>query len=187
MRKTLGLADVVNAPDIIAGRDTVLVEARLGAKATDSASKDAYGAAKEMKAKAIAVEAYTGEATKYAELYKGFGDSFLGIIINKVTRHSKEREKSRQISIKVLAVIPEGRDCWQKRAELASVKGKINRQNAGELVELYAGRADTGFRVDYFKRKSKAAVIRQERADVTRGTETDCGARVSGQQPAADI
>lgn len=174
MRKTLGLADVVNAPDIIAGRDTVLVEARLGAKATDSASKDAYGAAKEMKAKAIAVEAYTGEATKYAELYKGFGDSFLGIIINKVTQSlvKKVKEEAAKYPIKVLAVIPESRVLLAVTvAELAeSIKGKIinKTENAGELVENYMlGVLTPDSGVDYFKRKSnKAAVIRQERADM---------------------
>ncbi len=38
------------------------MEATLGKNAGDAASKATYGAAKEMKAKAIAVEAYTGQA-----------------------------------------------------------------------------------------------------------------------------
>ncbi len=174
MKKTLGLADIVNAPDIIAGRDTVLVEANLGAKATDAASKDAYGAAKEMKAKVVTVETYTGEPSKYTALYKGFGDSFLGIIINKVPQSlvKKAREAAASSPVKVLGIIPENRILLAITvAELAeSIKGKIvnKQENAGELVENYmlgAMTPDSG--ADYFKLKTKkAAVIRQERADM---------------------
>jgi uncharacterized protein len=174
MRKTLGLADMVNAPDIIAGRDSVLVEARLGAKATDAASKDAYGAAKEMKAKVIAVEAYTGKPTEHADLYKGFGDSFLGIVTNKVPQGlvKKAREAAASSPIKVLGLIPENRILLAITvAELAeSIKGKIvnKKGDTTELVENYmlgALTPDSG--LDYFKRKTnKAAVIRQERADM---------------------
>lgn len=176
MRKTLGLADIVNAPDIIAGRDVVLVEAKLGKKASDPASKDAYGAAKEMKAKVIAVEAYAPDfkEVKHADLYKGFGDAFLGVIINKVPQSllKKAKEKAAAGAVKVLGVIPENRVLLAITvAELAeSIKGKIinKPENAGELVEnfmLGAMTPDSG--VYYFERKSKkAAVIRQERADM---------------------
>ncbi len=175
MRKTLGLADIVNAPDIIQGRDVVLVEARLGEKASDAASKDAYGASKEMKAKVIAVEAYTPDfsGVKYAELYKGFGDSFLGVIINKVPQSLLKKVKEAAAgAVKVLGVIPENRILLAITvAELAEgIKGKIINQtkNNDELVENYmlgAMTPDSG--VDYFIRKSKkAAVIRQERADM---------------------
>jgi BioD-like phosphotransacetylase family protein len=174
MRKTLGQADIVNAPDIIEGRDTVLVEARLGAKATDAASKDAYGAAKEMKAKVIAVETYTGKSTEYAALYKGFGDSFLGIIINKVPQSLAKKAKAEAASspVKVLGVIPENRILLaitvQELAE--SIKGKIvnKKGDAAELVENYmlgAMTPDSG--PGYFERKkNKAAVIRQDRPDM---------------------
>jgi len=174
MRKTLGLADIVNAPDIVEGRDTVLVEARLGAKASDPATKDVYSAAKSMKAKVIAVETYTGKPSKYDELYKDFGDSFLGIIINKVPQShlKKAKEMSAAALTKILAVIPENRILLAITvAELAeSIKGKIvnNTNNSGELVEnfmLGAMTPDSG--TDYFARKSrKAAIIRQDRADM---------------------
>jgi len=62
MKQILGLEDAVNAPDVIKGRDVVLVEASLGPAADDAASKATCGAAKEMKAQAIVVEAYSGEA-----------------------------------------------------------------------------------------------------------------------------
>ena len=174
MRKALGLADSVNAPDIIAGRDTVLVETTMGAKASDAASKDAYGAVKDMKAKVIAVEAYTGEPSTHAELYKGFGDSFLGVIINKVPQAmlKKAKEAAASSPVKVLGVIPESRLLLSITvAELAEgVKGRIvnKTENTGELVENYllgALTPDSG--TDYFMRKScKAAVIRQERPDM---------------------
>ena len=83
MRKVLGQSDV-NAPDVIKGRDVVLVEARLGPSADNAVSKATYGAAREMKARAIAVEAYTGQASRFIDVYKGFGESLLGIILNKV-------------------------------------------------------------------------------------------------------
>jgi uncharacterized protein len=176
MRKTLGLTDIVNAPDIIQGRDVVLVETRLGEKASDAASKDAYGASKEMKAKVIAVEAYTSDfsGVKYAELYKGFSDSFLGVIINKVPQSLLKKVKDTVTSgaVKVLGVIPENRILLAITvAELAeNIKGKIinKTKNNDELVENYmlgAMTPDSG--IDYFIRKSKkAAVIRQDRADM---------------------
>lgn len=174
MRKALGLTDVVNAPDIIEGRDIVLVETRLGARAEDPASKDAYGAAKEMKAKVIAVETYTGQPPKYTALYRSFGDSFLGVIINKVpqSRLKKAREEAGEGGVKVLGVIPENRILLAITvAELAeSIRGKIisGGEKAGELVENYmlgAMTPDSG--TDYFNRKSnKAAVVRQNRADM---------------------
>ncbi len=178
MRKTLGQADIVNAPDIVEGRDIVLVEAMLGATANDPASKDAYGAAKDMKAKVIAVETYTGRPSEYAALYQGFGDSFLGIVINKVpqalAKQAKEATAKNAASaeVKVLGFIPENRTLLAITvAELAeSIKGTIisNEDNAAELVENYllgAMTPDSG--TDYFSRKShKAAVVRQERADM---------------------
>ena len=174
MRKTLGQTDIVNAPDIIEGRDTVLVEARLGSKATDAASKDAYGAAKEMKAKVIAVETYTGKPTGYAGLYKGFGDSFLGIVINKVPQSlvKKARADAASSPVKVLGIIPENRILLAITvAELAeSIKGKIvnKKGDAAVLVENYmlgAMTPDSG--PGYFERKAnKAAVIRQDRPDM---------------------
>ncbi|OGN99525.1 MAG: hypothetical protein A2Y90_02475 [Chloroflexi bacterium RBG_13_52_12] len=178
MRKVLGLTDIVNAPDIVKGRDIVLVEARLGAKTEDAASKDAYGAAKEMKAEVIAVEAYSGQPSKYTALYKGFGESFLGVVINKVPQSQLQKAKeeaakqSAAAGVKLLGVIPENRILLALTVgELAeSIQGKLinNAENSGELVENYmlgAMVADSG--LDYFGRKSnKAAVIKQDRPDM---------------------
>ncbi len=178
MKQVLGQTDAVNAPDIIKGRDVVLVEAMLGHTPDDTLSKDTYGAAKEMQAKAIAVEAYTGEASKYADVYKGFGDSLLGVVINKVPESKlkqvkEEAEKQYTAAgIKVLGVIPENRTLLAVTVdELAEkIQGKIlnNPEKAAELVENYmlgAMVVDSG--LDYFGRKTnKAAIVRQDRPDM---------------------
>jgi len=178
MRKVLGLSDLVNAPDLIKGRDIVLVEATLGKKPGDATSKETYGAAKSMKARAIAVEAYSGEPSKYIDLYQGFGESLLGVIINKVPQSQLKRVKEEAAAqfgaagIKVLGVVPENRFLLAITiGELAeSIQGKIlnNADKAGELVENYMLGAlviDSG--PAYFGRKiNKAAVIRQDRPDM---------------------
>jgi uncharacterized protein len=178
MRKVLGLTDLVNAPDVIKGRDTVLVEALLGKKAGDAVSKDAYSAAKSMQARTIAVEAYSGEPSKYIDLYKGFGESLLGVVINKVPQSQVKRVKEAAVAqfgaagIKVLGIVPENRALLALTVgELAeSIQGKIlnNTNKAGELVENYmlgAMVVDSG--TEYFERKNnKAAVIRQDRPDM---------------------
>jgi BioD-like phosphotransacetylase family protein len=178
MKQILGLTDAVNAPDVIQGRDVVLVEAMLGPGADDTLSKDTYGAAKEMKAKAIAVEAYTGKASKYVDVYKGFGESLLGVVINKVPESQLKQVKDEATAqfgaagINVLGVIPENRVLLAVTVgELAEkIQGKIlnNAEKSAELVEnfmLGALVVDSG--LDYFGRKSnKAAIVRQDRPDM---------------------
>jgi BioD-like phosphotransacetylase family protein len=178
MKQILGLTDAVNAPDVIQGRDVVLVEAMLGPGADDTLSKDTYGAAKEMKAKAIAVEAYTGKASEYVEVYKGFGESLLGVVINKVPESQLKQVKDEATAqfgaagINVLGVIPENRVLLAVTVgELAEkIQGKIlnNAEKSAELVEnfmLGALVVDSG--LDYFGRKSnKAAIVRQDRPDM---------------------
>jgi BioD-like phosphotransacetylase family protein len=198
MRKVLGLSDVVNAPDIIKGRDIVLVEAGLGQSAGDAMSKATYGAAKEMKAKAIAVEAYSGQASKFTDVYKGFGESLLGVVLNKVPQSQLKRvreEATAQFSksgIKVLGVVPENRVLLAITVgELAEcLQGKIlnSAERSGELVENYmlgAMVVDSG--LEYFGRKSnKAAVIRQDRPDMQLAaleTPTKCLVLSGSSQP----
>jgi BioD-like phosphotransacetylase family protein len=178
MKQILGLTDAVNAPDVIQGRDVVLVEAMLGPGADDTLSKDTYGAVKEMKAKAIAVEAYTGKASKYVDVYKGFGESLLGVVINKVPESQLKQVKDEATAqfgaagINVLGVIPENRVLLAVTVgELAEkIQGKIlnNAEKSAELVEnfmLGALVVDSG--LDYFGRKSnKAAIVRQDRPDM---------------------
>ena len=178
MKQILGLTDAVNAPDVIQGRDVILVEAMLGQTADDAVSKDTYGAAKEMKARAIAVEAYSGKASGFIDVYKGFGENLLGVIINKVPESQVKRVKDEATAqfgaagINMLAVIPENRVLLAITVgELAeSVRGKIlnNPDKSGELVEnfmLGAMVVDSG--LDYFGRKNnKAAIVRQDRPDM---------------------
>jgi BioD-like phosphotransacetylase family protein len=198
MRKVLGLTDLVNAPDLIKGRDIVLVEATLGKKAGDAASKETYGAAKEMKAATIAVEAYSGKPSKYTDLYQGFGKSLLGVVINKVPQSQLKLVKEAAAAqfgaagIKVLGAVPENRALLAITVGeiAASIQGKIlnNADKAGELVENYmlgAMVVDSG--LDYFGRKSnKAAVIRQDRPDMQLAaleTATNCLVLGGSSQP----
>jgi BioD-like phosphotransacetylase family protein len=172
MKQILGLDDAVNAPDVIKGRDVVLVEAMLGPDADDTLNKQTYGAAKEMGAKVIAVEAYSGEASKYAEVYKGFGENLLGVVINKVPESKLKQVKEEASDINVLGTVPENRLLLAVTVgELAeSLQGKIlnNPEKSAELVENYmlgAMIVDSG--LDYFGRKSnKAAIVRQDRPDM---------------------
>jgi BioD-like phosphotransacetylase family protein len=178
MRRVLGISDDVKAPDIIRGKDVVLVEGTLGPDAGDSISQATYGAAKEMKAKAIAVEAYSGQASGFVDSYQGFGDGILGVIINKVPQSQlksvgdKAGAGFEAAGIKVLGVIPENRALLAMTVgELAdNIKGEIlnSADKSAELVDNYmlgAMVVDSG--LDYFGRKSnKAAIIRQDRPDM---------------------
>ncbi len=178
MRQVLGAGDVVNAPDIVQGRDAVLVEAELGIGPTDKLSKDAYGAAREMKARAIAVEAYTGRPSGYASVYKGFGADLLGVVINKVPASQMKRARAEAerdfgaAGIKVLGLIPEDRRLLAITvAELAaSIRGKIlnSPEKSGALVEQFMlGAMTVGSGLRYFnRRRNKAAIIHQDRADM---------------------
>ena len=178
IKQILGISNSVNAPDLIKGRDVVLAEGRLGPSSSDAVSQDTYGAVKEMKAKAIAVEAHSGQASKYIDAYKGFGENLLGVIVTKVPQSKLKQVQDDApaqfgaAGINVLGVLPEDRVLFAITVgELAdSLQGKIlnNAEKSAELVEnfmLGAMVVDSG--LDYFGRKSnKAAVIRQDRPDM---------------------
>ncbi len=198
MKQVLGLSDVVNAPDVFQGRDVVLVEAMLGSSADDAVSQVTYGAAREMKAKAIVVEAYSGQASDYIDSYKGFGESLLGVVLNKVPESqlkSMQDAASKQFGaagIDVLGVLPEDRALFAITVgELAdSIQGEIlnNAEKSAELVEnfmLGAMVVDSG--LDYFRRKSnKVAVVRGDRPDMQLAaleTSTRCLVLSSSNQP----
>ena len=178
IRSVLGTDDTVNAADVLKSGDIVLVEGMLGPDAADSVSQASYSSAKEMKARVIAVEAYTGKASKYTEIYKGFGDGLAGIIINKVPQSQMKKTKERagaafaDAGITLLGVLPENRRLLAVTVnELAeSLSGQIlnNTDKADNLVENYmlgAMIVDSG--LDYFGRKlDKAAIIRHDRPDM---------------------
>ena len=182
MRQVLGDTDVVNAPDVVRGRDVVLVEASLGKSPTERTSQDTYGAARSMKARAIAVETYVGTysgcASTYADVYKGFGADLLGAVINKVPPSQVKRVKEEagkqfaEAGIQLLGVIPEDRSLLAVTVgELAGrIQGKIlnSEEKSGELVEDYLlGAMVVGSGLGYFGRKvKKAAIIHQDRPDM---------------------
>jgi BioD-like phosphotransacetylase family protein len=198
MKQLLDLEDVVNATDVIMGRDIVLVEAGLGATPDDKQTKDTYGAAREMKARVIAVEAYTERLSGFTDVYRGFGDSLLGVVLNKVpeSRAKAVREKAKArfevAGTKLLGVIPEDRVLLAITiGELAeSIQGTVlnNPDKAGEVVENYMlGAMVVGSGTEYFKRKnSKAAVIRNDRPDMQLAaleTSTACLVISGGHRP----
>ena len=198
MKQILGLSNTGNAPDVIQGRDVVLVEGMLGASAGDTLSQDTYGAAKKMNAKVIAVETYTGGVPKYSDVYKGFGKSLLGVIVNKVPesqlKQAREEATARsgKAGIKLLGAIPEIRALLTVTVgELSErIQGTIlnNAEKSAELVESFmlgAMVVDSG--LDYFGRKSnKAAIVRQDRPDMQLAaleTSTKCLILSGSNQP----
>ncbi len=198
MKKIPGLEIIANESNPLKGRDIVLAEARLGKKTSDDASKEVYEAAKEMKARVIAIDAYTNQPMKSISLYKGFGGSLMGVIINKVPQGLLKRVKEEAAAkfgaegIKVLGVIPENRVLLAITVgELAEcIGGKIlnHKEKSGELVENFMlGAMVVGSGLDYFgRKKNKAVVIRSERLDMQLAaleTPTNCLVLSGGKIP----
>ena len=183
-------------------KDVVLAEGSLGVSADDKLSRAAYKAAKEMKARVIAVEVYSAGCPRFAEVYKGFGAHLLGVIINKAPQSQLKRikeeagERCKAAGIKLLGVIPENRVLLAITVgELAeSLGGKIlnNAEKSAELVENYMVGAmvvDSG--LDYFGRKTKkAAIVRHDRPDMQLAaleTQTTCVVLSGGDDAAKPI
>jgi BioD-like phosphotransacetylase family protein len=176
MKQIPGL-DIVSEAGL-AGYDIVLAEGRIGASLDDEASQTAFKTTQKMKADVIAVEAYSGENTRFINVYKGFGGSFLGVVVNKAPSSQLKRVRDEAgarltaAGIKLLGVIPESRVLLAVTVgELAaSLKGKLlnHPEKSDELVENYMLGAlvvDSG--ADYFGRKArKAAIIRHDRPDM---------------------
>ena len=195
IKQVLGLSDEA---DMSNGRDVVLMEGMLGSSSGDDLSQKTYSAAREMNAKVIVVEAYSEQISKYAEVYKGFGDNLLGIIINKtpVTQVKQVRDEASAkfgaMGINTLGVIAENRTLLSVTVgELAeSIQGKMlnNTEKTAELVEnfmLGAMVVDSG--LDYFGRKNnKAAIVRQDRPDMQLAaleTSTKCLVLTGSNEP----
>lgn len=175
MKRVAGSADLFDNAAAVRGEDTVLVEAMLGPRVSDA--KDTLAAVNKTDAKVIAVEAYTGQASKYIDIYKWF-DSLLGVILNKVPASQLKSVKEKAAAsysaagIKLLGVIPENRAILAVTiGEIAdAVKGKIlnNPEKSGELIENYMlGAMVVGSGIPYFERKTnKAAIIHRDRPDM---------------------
>jgi BioD-like phosphotransacetylase family protein len=181
----------------IKGFDIVLMEGRLAKGATTETSQAAYGLAEKTKAKVIAVESYSGESKHYNNVYKGFGGSFLGVVINKVPAGQVKRVQQEvgagleAAGTRLLGVIPENRVLMAvtigELAESLGARMLNNGEKSDDLVENYMLGAlvvDSG--LDYFGRKSrKAAVLREDRPDMQLAaleTSTTCLV-LSGEKP----
>jgi BioD-like phosphotransacetylase family protein len=178
MKQIPGLAVGTNAGELVKKNDIILVERGLGPDRGDALSRETYAAARKMKAKVIAVEAYSGQPSRFTDVYRGFGGDLLGVIVNKVPEsllkqeHEAAGSRFKAAGMKVLGVVPENRLLLAITVgQLAeSIGGKMLNQTekAGELVEnfmLGAMIVDSG--LGYFGRKSrKAAIIHQDRPDM---------------------
>jgi BioD-like phosphotransacetylase family protein len=194
-----GLADKIRqAYDKVAGgKDVVVVEGvwrlRPGAKPVESASE----VARALGAKVIIVEPYSAEldGAGLAAKYRGFGESLLGVVVNKVPvrRLGQVSEQlSRAGGAAVLGVLPEDRVLLGLTVgEIAErVDGEIlnDAGKSGEVVESFmlgAMVVDAG--PDYFGRKAnKAAVLRSNRPDMQLAaleTSTRCLVLSGGEKP----
>ena len=153
--------------------DVVIVE---GASAQNP--DNIHDVAKALNAKVIVVETYSKLKSMPVTSYKGFENSLLGVVLNKVPASQLQRardEASAQLGeagITLLGVLPEDRALFAITVgELADcIQGKIlnNAEKATDLVEslmLGAMIVDSG--PGYFGRKNnKAAVIRGDRPDM---------------------
>jgi BioD-like phosphotransacetylase family protein len=172
------------------GKDMVIVEGMLGQNADEIA--------KALNARVIIVEAYSEQASRFIDDYKRFGESLLGIVLNKVPGSQLKRMQDEASAhfgaagINVLGVLPEDRLLFAITiSELAdSIQGKIlnNTEKSVELVEnfmLGAMVVDSG--LEYFGRKSnKAAVVRGDRPDMQLAaleTSTRCLVLSGSNQP----
>jgi len=150
------------------GKDIVIIEG----------SSEQYPAASEIAtalgAKVIIIEAYSKELLKAADSYQRFGQSLLGVILNKVpeTRMEQARSEATKKGVTILGILPEDRSLIALTVgELAeSIQGEIliDANQSSELVEnimLGALGLDPG--PDYFSRKAnKAVVLKSERPDL---------------------
>jgi BioD-like phosphotransacetylase family protein len=181
---------------IAEGREVVIVEGvwrlRPGAKPVEPAAEVAVA----LGARVIVVEPYSEELTvaKLAAGYRGFGESLLGVVVNKVPARRLE-QLSEQLSggeVAVLGLLPEDRYLFGLTVgEIARrVDGQIlnDAAKSDEVVEnfmLGAMVVDAG--PLYFGRMAnKAAVLRSGRPDMQLAaleTSTRCLVLSGGQEP----
>jgi len=192
-----GLADKIKtAYDKVAkDKDVVIVEGvwrlRPGAKPIEPAAE----VAKALEAKVIVIEPYAEGLTgdKLAASYSDFGESLLGVVVNKVPLRRLEIVSERLSGgVVVLGVLPEDRTLFGLTVgELAEqVGGEIlnDAEKADEVVEnLMLGGMIVDPGPDYFGRKAnKAAVLRSDRPDMQLAaleTSTRCLVLSGGVKP----
>ena len=161
------------------GKDVVIVEGMCGQSPDDSLSEAAYEIAEALRAKVMAVEGYSnGSSPKFINSYKGFGESLLGMVLNKVPRSQLKHVceeitgKFGEAELRILGVLPEDRILFTLTiGELAdSIEGEIlnNAEKSVELVEnIMVGAMAVDSGLNYFGRKvNKATVVRGDRPDM---------------------
>lgn len=156
------------------GKDVVIVEGvwrlRPGAEPVEAA----YEVVKALKARVIVVEPYSAELaeTDLSAKYRGFGESLLGVVVNKVPAGRLEALSEQLSSGVVLGVLPEDRVLFGLTVgEIAErVDGEIlnDAGKSKEVVESFmlgAMVVDEGS-LYYGRKANKAAVLRGDRPDM---------------------
>jgi len=156
------------------GKDVVIVEGvwrlRPGAEPVEAA----YEVVKALKARVIVVEPYSSELaeTDLSAKYRGFGESLLGVVVNKVPAGRLEALSEQLSSGVVLGVLPEDRVLFGLTVgEIAErVDGEIlnDAGKSKEVVESFmlgAMVVDEGS-LYYGRKANKAAVLRGDRPDM---------------------
>ena len=160
------------------GKDVVIVEGVWRQRPGGKPIEAPYEIVKALDTKVLIVEAYSKEWLKEVNSYKDFGQSLLGIVLNKVPKSRIEQVRSEasaqldKAGINILGVLPEDRTLLALTVgELADgIHGEVLRgaEQSAELVEnlmLGAMAVDPG--PDYFGRKNnKVVVLRSERPDM---------------------
>jgi BioD-like phosphotransacetylase family protein len=188
-------AKIKRAYDRVArDKDVVIVEGvwriRPGARPVEAA----YEVVKALNARVIAVEPYSAEITAagLSAKYKDFGESLLGVVVNRVPVRRLEVLSEQLSGSGVLGVLPEDRVLFGLTVgEIAGrIDGKIlnDAAKSGEVVEnLMLGAMVVDAGPDYFGRKAnKAAVLRSNRPDMQLAaleTSTRCLVLSGGIEP----
>jgi len=176
------------------GKDVVVVEGvwrlRPGAKPVEAARE----VVEALNARVIVVEPYSEELTEtdLAAKYRGFGESLLGVVVNRVPVRRLEMLSERLSGSGVLGVLPEDRVLFGLTVgEIAErVEGEIlnDAGKSGEVVEnfmLGAMVVDEG-PLYFGRRANKAAVLRSNRPDMQLAaleTSTKCLVLSGGVEP----
>jgi len=154
------------------GKDVVIIE---GPSEQYQASRDIV---KALNARVLIVESYSKDLSKTIDSYKDFGQSLLGVVLNKVPKSRMEQVRSEasaqlgKAGVNILGVLPEDRILLALTVgELVEhIQGEVLRgaEQSAELIEnLMLGALVVDPGPDYFRRKAnKAVVVRSERPDM---------------------
>jgi len=188
------LSPVINGRNISAGIKTAVAKVSKGKDVViidglPELHQSSSEIAKELNAKVLIIELYAEDISQTFDDYKGFGQSLIGVIYNKVPERRMDKitgeyaEQLAKAGIKYLGAIQEDRALSTLTVgELAAcIDGTFIRgeEKADDLIEnlmLGAMTVDSG--PEYFGRKeNKAVIIRSERPDMqlaAMSTSTKC-------------